>query len=97
MNISKIMGGYGGMNNQINKIIKDLNDVNNIVRDIFKKLDDFKKATDKAIAKETVKKAEERIGELKGKVQRMAPRFNQTLSKIEQQIDDLKKHLQMPI
>ena len=91
------IGGSKGISNQILQLIKDLNDVHKVVQDVFKKLDEFKQETDRAIAKEIIKKAEERIEGLRAKFQRIAPNMNTTLDKIEQQIDDLKKHLQMPL
>lgn len=91
------VSGSSRFSNQLNQIIKDLNETNAIVRDIFKKLDEFKRATNKAIAKELIKKAETKIEKLRAQVKGITPRFTQLIAKIEEQIDKLKKQLQLPI
>jgi DNA repair ATPase RecN len=97
MSIVQGVGGAGNFSGQINKIIQEMNETKKIVQDVFKKLEEFKATTDKAIAKEKVKKAEEKIEKLRKLVKQVAPRLTQALAKIEEQIDELKKQLQMPV
>jgi|GEM_PF-2051434 len=96
MGITGISGG-GNISGQINKIIQEMNETKQIVQDVFKKLEEFKATTDKAIAKEKIKKAEEKIEKLRKLIKQVAPRMTQALGKIEEQIDELKKQLQMPL
>jgi uncharacterized coiled-coil DUF342 family protein len=91
------IGGQSGFSGQIDQIIRELGETNKIVIEIFRKADEFKTETDKAIAREMVQKAEERIEQLRARVKTLTPRLNESLTKLEQQIDDLKKQLGMAV
>jgi len=91
------MGMSSSIQTQLNQILKDFNGLKKIVQEIFKKAEDAQTQSEKELAKEQIKKAEELLEKLKKQVQTVSPMLSQNIQQVEQQIDELKQQLGMPL
>jgi gas vesicle protein len=82
-----------GVGQSIESTVQGLGETGKIVRDIFQKLNEFKAETDRAIQKDILQQAREKLEELLNKVKVVTPQLQESVDKLQEAIEDAQRIL----